>query len=341
MRLRRSDLNSAGITRTRRGKGFSFHLNASPVTDPETLERVRNLVIPPAWRRVWISPDPRGHIQAVGFDAAGRKQYLYHPQWRTERDRAKFDHMLEVAAALPRVRRRVTRDLGSKNPAGIEDLTRERVLAAATRMLDSAALRIGGESYAQDDPVLGDATFGLATLRRDHVRVRGYTVGFCFPGKNGTTLEFDVEDRDLAGVIKPLLGRRDPDPELLAFRTGGGWRDVRTEHVNRYLREISGLDLTAKDFRTWHGTVAAAVALACCEPPTGVTKERRAVAGAMREVAERLGNTPAVARKSYVDVRVVEHFRQGTTISQSEAADWNKAERAVLRMLGDGGKTAP
>ena len=328
MRLWRSDLSSKGITRKRRGKGFSYHLEGRPVTDQETLERIRALVIPPAWRRVWISTDPRGHIQAVGFDAAGRKQYLYHPKWRTLRDHAKFDHMLEVAAALPRLRRRVARDINARG------LTRERVLAAAVRMLDSAALRIGGESYAQDDPVLGDATFGLATLRRDHVRVRGDTISFCFPGKNGEEFEFEVTDRALAGVVKPLLRRRDPNPELLAYPNGSDtWRDVRTEHVNAYLREGSGLDMTAKDFRTWYGTVTAAVSLACCEPPTGVTKERRAIAQAMRDVAERLGNTPAVARKSYVDERVLELYRQGATISASEAARWDKAERAVLRLL--------
>lgn len=328
MRLRRSDLNCEGIRRKRRGKGFSYHLQGEPVTDPETLERVTSLAIPPAWRRVWICPEPHGHIQAIGFDAAGRKQYLYHAQWRDERDREKFDHVLEVAAALPGMRRRVALHLGSRG------LTRERVLAASVRLLDSAALRIGGESYAQDDPVLGDATFGLATLRREHVAVRGYKIVFGFNGKGATPLEFEVADRPLAGVIGALLRRRDPCPELLAFRNGSGWRDVRGEHVNAYLREVSGLEMTAKDFRTWHGTVAAAVALARCDPPIGVTKQRRAVAHAMREVAERLGNTPAVARKSYVDARVVEHFCQGTTIELSETDERERAERAVLKLLG-------
>jgi DNA topoisomerase IB len=329
--LRRSNLRSEGIGRKRRGKGFSYHHNGFTVTDKQELARIRELVIPPAWRDVWISPDPRGHIQAVGVDAAGRKQYLYHPQWRTQRDREKFDRMLEVARALPKLRRTVARDLRGHG------LTRRRVLAAAARMLDSAALRIGGETYAVDDPVLGDATFGLATLRREHVSVRGDRITICFLGKGGAELEFEVTDAELAPVLRSLLRRADPHPELLAFRAGRQWRDVRTEHVNPYLREVSGLEMTAKDFRTWHGTVAAAISLAQAGPPAGVTAERRAIAQAMRDVAERLGNTPAVARKSYVDARVIEHYRRGNTI---DSTDWDRAQRDVLKLLGGGNGAA-
>ncbi|WP_117211204.1 DNA topoisomerase IB [Allorhizocola rhizosphaerae] len=325
MRLRRSDLSAEGICRRRRGKGFTYHLNGSAVGDAETLARIRALVIPPAWQQVWICPDPAGHIQAVGVDVAGRKQYLYHEKWRTKRDAEKFEHMLEVARALPRLRKRVAADLDG------EGVPRERALAAATRLLDSAALRIGGESYAQDDPVLGEATFGLATLRREHVIVRGERISFRFAGKGGGTLEFDVDDAALARVLTSLLRRRDANPELLAYREGRGWRDVRSEHVNEYLRDRSGLEMTAKDFRTWFGTVAAAMSLAESGLARGVTHERRVIAQAMRDTAELLGNTPAIARKSYVDARVLELYRSGVIIRPGLSRQ--QAERAVSRLL--------
>jgi DNA topoisomerase IB len=185
-----------GITRRRRGKGFSYFHDGRPVTDPASLERIRSLVIPPAWHQVWICLDPQGHLQATGVDAAGRRQYRYHDQWRARRDAAKFDHMLEVAAALPRLRKQGAAGLS------LRGLSRERVLAAAARLLDSAVLRAGGESYAQDDPVLGEATFGLATLRRDHVSVAGDTTTLCFQGKGGASIEMAVTDRPLAAVVR-------------------------------------------------------------------------------------------------------------------------------------------
>lgn len=325
--MRRSDLSAEGIRRQRRGKGFSYEFDGGAVKDAEVLDRIKALVIPPAWRQVWICPDPAGHIQAIGIDAAGRKQYLYHARWRDRRDAQKFAHMLEVARALPRLRRRVEADLETSG------LAKERVLAAATRMLDSAALRIGGESYAQDDPVLGDATFGLATLRREHVTVNGSRIGFSFLGKGAAPLEFEVEDQVLAEVLKQLLRREGSHPRLLVYRSDSGWRDVRGEHVNWYLRENSNMDMTAKDFRTWYGTVCAAICLAGCEPANGVTQQRRNIAQAMRETAQMLGNTASIARKSYVDGRVVELYSNGVTITPGEATDWHRAERAVLKLL--------
>ncbi len=327
MRLRRSKLDVPGISRKRRGKGFVYFFDGSRVTGEAELRRIKALVIPPAWTDVWISPDVAGHIQAVGVDAAGRKQYLYHEDWRTRRDGEKFAHMLEVARALPRLRKRLGDDLNTRG------FTRQRVLAAAVTLLDSAAIRIGGEAYAQDDPVLGDTTFGLATLHRDHVSVRDSRIHFCFPAKGGITAESDVDNAAVAAVIKALLRRDDDNPELLAYKEGRQWRDVRGEHVNAYLREVSGIDLSAKDFRTWHGTVAVAVSLARQGCAEGTTKQRRAIAQAMRDAAELLGNTPAIARKSYADPQVLELYRRGVTIAPGSADPRQRAERAVLKLL--------
>jgi DNA topoisomerase IB len=315
LRLRRSDPSAVGINRRRRGNGFTYELDGAAVRDAEVLARIKALVIPPAWRQVWICPHPAGHIQAVGVDDAGRKQYLYHEKWRIKRDTEKFAHMLDVARALPRLRERVAADLAQRG------LVRERVLAATVRLLDTAALRIGGESYAD--------SFGLATLCQEHVSVRGSRVHFRFTGKGGVSMEFDVEDAGLAAVVKGLLRRR--ADHLFAYREGRDWREVRSEHINEYLRAVSGIDMTAKDFRTWRGTVAAAISLAELGPGEGVTRERKAIAQAMRDAAELLGNTAAIARKSYVDPQLLELYRRGVTISST---DWPRAERETLQLLG-------
>jgi DNA topoisomerase I len=337
VRLRRSDLSKPGITRRRRGKGFEYRQDGDRVTDPATLERITALVTPPAWKDVWICADPRGHIQAVGVDAAGRRQYRYHDQWRAQRDRRKFEHMLEVAEALPSTRERVTRHLTGHG------LTRQRVLAATARLLDTAAIRVGGEAYAVDDPLLGEATFGLATLRRDHVSARGDVVRLSFAAKGGVEAATEVTDEDLAAVVKQLLKRDDPGEELFAYHVDGQWRDVRSADINDYLREVSGIELTAKDFRTWHGTVAAALSLALAPPATSRTARQRAVAAAMREASELLGNTPAVARKSYVDPRIVDLYQGGTTVPDpgmdevaavfADRDAWTGAEKAVIQLL--------
>ncbi|HWH00408.1 MAG TPA: DNA topoisomerase IB [Pilimelia sp.] len=382
MRLRRSNPNRPGYARRRRGRGFSYHDPSGAVlTDGDELARIRALAIPPAWRDVWISPDPRGHIQAVGTDAAGRRQYRYHDVWRAQRDAAKFDHVLDVGAHLPRVREAVEAHLRERG------VGRTRVLAAAVRLLDVGCFRIGGEEYASGD----EATFGLATLRREHVTLPRGAVRFCYPAKGGVQRTLDVRDPQVRAVLGPLLRRSAEHPELLAYRTRGGWCDVRSADINAYLKEISGIDISAKDFRTWNGTVLAAVVLAVDEleaaaraarqpgrrgagrppagsapargprraagdpPPAGSRSagaRRRAVGVAMREVAEYLGNTPAVARASYVDPRVVDLFHDGVTIAAAldrlggapepeDAAARRAVEEAVLTMLRSGEEPEP
>lgn len=334
MRLRRTDLSRPGIERRRRGRGFSYTYQGKPIT-AEDRERIEALVIPPAWTDVWISPDERGHIQAVGVDAAGRKQYRYHDAWRARRDQEKFAHMTDLAAVLPKLRRTVAADLAGSG------LSRRRVLAAAARLLDRAAVRVGGEAYAVDD--VNEATFGLATLLREHVSVRKNVVALSFPGKGAVTVETEVEDADLAPVIRALLRRNDPNEALLAYRAGREWVDVRSADINDYLREISGADITAKDFRTWHGTVAAALSLCLAGQCGSRTARKRAVAQAMRDAAGILGNTPAVARASYVDPRLIDAFASGDLPeipSQRDAAGhyadpklWRQAERMTIDAL--------
>jgi DNA topoisomerase I len=350
VRLRRSDPSRPGYTRRRRGKGFTYHdLTGAAITDQAELERIRALVIPPAWRDVWICPDPRGHIQAVGIDAAGRRQYRYHDVWRMQRDAAKFDHVLEVGAQLPKMREVVAGHLEERG------LTANRVMAAAVRLLDVGCFRIGGEEYASGD----EATFGLATLRREHVALVRGAVRFCYPAKGGVERMLDVRDDDVRTVVRALLGRESEQPELLAYRNGSGWCDVRSADINTYLREVSGVDISAKDFRTWNGTVLAAVVLAVDELEAAAkparrrangrsgTARRRAVASAVREVAEYLGNTPAVAKASYVDPRVVDLFCDGTTIAAAltelggapepeDRVAQHAVEAAVLEMLRTG-----
>jgi DNA topoisomerase IB len=306
MRLRRSAPDGRGYSRRRRGAGFSYlDQHGRPLTDAAELRRCRDLVIPPAWRDVWICPDPTGHIQAVGTDTAGRRQYLYHPHWRLRRDRRKFDRVLIVAARLPRLRRRVTADLADRQ------LSRRRALALAARLIDLGLFRIGGDEYADGE----DATYGVATLEVGHVTLNGHTVHFRYPAKGGIQRDITITDPRVSATIRSLRQHRRSHQRLLAYRSGtGGWAEIRSGDVNEYLRTASGCEMTAKDLRTWHATVLAAVALARLERTGSPTAVRRAVARVMREVSARLGNTPAVLRASYVDPRVVDLFHRGTTI---------------------------
>ncbi|GIJ28050.1 hypothetical protein Vqi01_32120 [Micromonospora qiuiae] len=324
VRLRRSDPGRPGYARRRRGSGWSFlDQRGEPVRDPDELARLRALVIPPAWREVWISPYPNGHIQATGIDVAGRKQYLYHPVWRQRQDEAKFDHVLEVARRLPALRERVDHDLAGRG------LRRARVLATVTRLLDTGIFRVGSDQYAVGD----DPTFGVATLRPEHARSRRGCVVFEFPAKGGIEQVRLVDDPELCRVLIDLRRRRRAAERLFGYWDGRDWRDVRADEVNDYLRTASGGEMTAKDFRTWHATVRAATELAALTVARSVAARRRAVAGVMREVAELLGNTPTVARTSYVDPRVVDLFHDGVVAPITPDTPREQAERAVLTLL--------
>lgn len=332
-RLRRSVLTEPGLTRRRRGRGFSYaDVDGAPVRDTETLDRISQLVIPPAWKDVWISPWPHGHIQAVGTDAAGRRQYRYHDAWRVRRDREKHKRVLELAHRLPAVRETVTEHLAGRG------LTRERVLACAVRLLDLGFFRVGGEEYAEEN-----GTYGLATLRRDHVRLVRAAITFEYEAKGSQHRVHAVVDHDVRKVIQALLRRRDPGEELLAHRAGREWRDVRSDDINAYLREVAGEDITAKDFRTWHATVLCTVALARARATSSASGRKRTVAGAVRDVAEALGNTPAVCRKSYIDPRIIDLYDDGSlaAVSLTTPADMSleqlaarpDVEQAVIELL--------
>ncbi|MFJ5135994.1 DNA topoisomerase IB [Streptomyces sp. NPDC088707] len=338
MRLRTSDPAAVGWRRIRHGRGFRYldaHGRRLPAADRD---RIRALVIPPAWQDVWICPWPNGHIQAVGTDAAGRRQYLYHPRFREQRDAAKHEHVQGVARALPRLRKAVTRDLGGRG------LSRTRVLACVTRLLDLGFLRIGGERYARDN-----GSFGLTTLRREHAVCRAGEIRLCFPAKSGKTVTRTLVDEQAHAVIRSLLRRKEQGPRLFAYWERGAWHEVHAEDLNAYLRDRSGRDVTAKDFRTWYATVLAAVALAVSQTTSGASRARRGrvVARAVREVSDYLGNTPAVCRASYIDPRVIELYEGGKTIAGSlgelgeggpfgRPATHGGVERSVLRLLRAG-----
>ena len=303
-RLRRSDCTAPGIRRRRAGKGFVYlDATGARLTDPDVLDRIRALVIPPAWTDVWICADPYGHIQATGVDARGRRQYRYHDVWRASRDREKFDHMLEFARALPRMRACVAGHLAGSG------LNRDRVLACAARLLDLGFFRIGTEGYAEENQ-----TYGLATMQKQHVTIRGDVVTFDYVSKAGKRRVQSIVDPEVVVVVQALKRRRGGSHELLAWKDGHRWVDVRSADINAFVKDCAGGDFTAKDFRTWHATVLAAVALAVSAGVTSPTGRKRAVTRAVKEVAHYLGNTPAVCRSSYIDPRVIDRFRDGRTI---------------------------
>jgi DNA topoisomerase I len=304
-RLRRADCAGPGIRRVRRGRGFSFEDGSGTrITDEETLERIRDLAIPPAWKGVWICPDPFGHIQATGCDEAGRKQYLYHERWQQRQAERKFEAVREFATRLPKLRRAVTADLRRRG------MPRERALACAVRLLDLGFFRVGGEVYAEEKE-----SFGLATVRREHVAVKRDEVVFDFPAKSGQRRVQSIRDAAARRALEAMHRRRSGPEDLLAYRQGSEWRDVRSDDINAYIHERIGGEFSAKDFRTWHGTVLAAVELAAEEtPPRPEAAAKRAIARAVKGVSEALGNTPAVCRASYIDPRVLDRFRDGATI---------------------------
>ena len=279
------------------------------------------MAVPPAWADVWICPDPLGHLQATGFDQAGRKQYLYHERWHQRRSELKFEAVREFAAALPRLRRAVTADLRRQG------MPRERALACAVRLLDLGFFRVGGEVYAEENE-----SFGLATVRREHVSIEEGEVVFDFPAKGGQRRVQSIRDPAVRGAIQAMRRRRSGPDDLLAWREGREWRDVRSEDVNAYIQEKIGERFSAKDFRTWHGTVLAAVELAGEEEPASEAAAKRAISGAIERVADALGNTPAVCRRSYVDPRVIERFREGETISPRASVGGRMTARARAKL---------
>ncbi len=321
-RLRRSDCSGEGIVRHRFGRGFGYRdADGERVDDAETLERIRELAIPPAWEEVWICPDPLGHIQATGVDAAGRKQYLYHERWQQRQAERKFETVRRFAAALPRLRRAVTADLRRQG------MPRERALACAVRLLDLGFFRIGGEVYAEEN-----ASFGLATVLREHVSVKDGEVVFDFPAKSGQRRMHSIRDSAIRRAIETMRRRRSGPDDLLVWRENGEWRDVRSDDINAYIQEKIGEDFSAKDFRTWHGTVLAAVELAGESKPASEAAAKRAISAAVDRVAEALGNTPAVCRRSYIDPRAIERFREGETINPAASVGERMTARARAKL---------
>jgi DNA topoisomerase-1 len=286
-----------GFGRRGRGKSFTYvRQNGEPLRDAATLARIRALAIPPAWRDVWICPQRNGHLQATGRDARGRKQYRYHPKWREAQDQSKYERVIAFAKTLPKIRRAVARDLKKRG------LRREKVLAACVKLLETTLIRVGNDEYARDNE-----SFGLTTMQDEHVEIRGATVRFDFRGKHGIEHEIDLKDRQLAAIVHAC--RELPGQELFQYvDEAGAVRDVGSGDVNAYLREISGEDFTAKDFRTWAGTALAAQALQEFEDFDSKASAKRNVTKAIERVAERLGNTQAICRKCYVHPAVIDAY---------------------------------
>jgi DNA topoisomerase-1 len=311
-RLRRVDCSGPGIRRRRQGRGFAYvDDEGRRIDDDEVLARIRELAIPPAWQEVWICPYPHGHLQATGTDAAGRKQYRYHDVWRARRDAEKFDDMVRFARALPALRAQVDADLSDCAAP-----TRACVLACAVRLLERGFFRIGSEEYAAQND-----SYGLATMRKSHVRIEpGGQMVFRYPAKSGVRRLQGVMDEQACVVVATLKRRRGGGPELLAYKERGRWRDIRSEDINAYLKDATGGDFSAKDFRTWNATLLAAVALGVAgEVAATKTGRKRAVNRAIKEVAGYLGNTPAVCRASYIDPRVFDAYQAGLTIAPALA----------------------
>lgn len=333
-RLRHVDCAEPGYGRRRRGRGFVYvDARGQPLADAAEIERIKALVIPPAWTDVWICRHPNGHLQAVGTDAAGRRQYLYHPSWREKRDRQKFDDMLAFAQSLPRLRRRSSVLLGGQG------LTKERVLGFAVMLLDRGLFRVGSEEYAE-----GNGSYGLTTLERRHVHLDSAAVlVFDYVGKTGRRLVQSIADRRLAAIGSELIERPGRQKAFLAFgEDGAGWTPLRAADINAFIKAVTGEEFSAKDFRTWHATVLAATALARATESRSAAARKRAINHAAEVVADALGNTPAVCKASYIDPRVVDLYRSGVTIppqiarrNGSGPRSQRERERAVQKLLVD------
>ena len=325
----------AGITRRRAGTGWAYFApNGARIRDAEKRKRINKLAIPPAWTDVWICPDPYGHIQATARDARGRKQYRYHSSYREACDRSKFRHMLEFSEVLPRLRERIERDLAG------DELTRKQILATVIRLLDKTLIRVGNDEYAKENK-----SFGLTTLRRRHVEVDGTSLRFTFRGKSGVEHNVSITDKRLARIIQRCQDL--PGTEIFQYLDGAGKRHtVASDDVNAHLREITGRDITAKDFRTWGGTMAAAMALRSRGPAPTRREADRNIVEAIDLVSHRLGNTRAVCRKYYVHPALIEAYLEGRIVPLPEEAPRKRARRgraaalrrdevAVLQFLQD------
>jgi DNA topoisomerase IB len=330
-RLRRVSPKDIGWTRRRAGRGFLYLDENGNRLPEEDVARIKSLAIPPAWADVWICRVPNGHLQAVGVDAAGRRQYLYHPEWRVRQDELKFERVTRASRRLPAMRTAVLQDLAD------EHMTRHKACAAAVRLLDLGCFRIGNDVYANGE------SYGLTTLERRHVRQVGAILVFDFTGKSGIEHHVEVDDEPSRQAIDCMRRRRDGSDRLLAYKDRGRWVELDAATVNEYLRERTGADLTAKDFRTWHATVLAAAALAESEEKGDTRASRqRAIKAAVAEVADFLGNTPTIARSSYIDPRVIDLYEDGVTISAATTRRYRNPEtrqaaleRAVRRMLAE------
>lgn len=305
-----------GIRRERRGEDFTYiGVAGKPVRDGQILQRIASLAIPPAWTDVWIAPTSRGHLQATGRDAKGRKQYRYHPRWREVRDETKYHHMIAFGEALPRIRERVAHDMA------LPGMPREKVLAAVVELLNDTFIRIGNETYARENK-----SFGLTTLRNRHVDVQGATLRFHFRGKSGKEHSVELHDRRMAQLIKHC--KELPGYELFQYVDDEGERHtIESADVNDYLREISGLDITAKDFRTWAGTVIALDALEALGSFETQAQAKKNVAQAIKETAEQLGNTPTICRKCYVHPAIIDAYLDGTLLESTHRHE--EAERVT------------
>ncbi|WP_416403589.1 DNA topoisomerase IB [Arthrobacter sp. LFS091] len=295
-RLKRSDLSKPGIVRRKVGKGFSYRHPDGSLVSKEDRQRINALAIPPAWTEVWICSYDNGHIQATGVDAAGRSQYMYHPRWRERKDTEKFQRAAELGSVFPAVRRAVTLHLKDTSSP------KQQTIAAAVRLMDLGALRVGSESYMRQN-----GSYGLTTLRCRHARVKGDVVALKFPGKSGQLWDTSINDPALAAFLEPLA-RRPGKERLLAYKVDGSWVSLDASMINEYLRTIAGAAYTSKDFRTWKGTAAAALSLLSSD---GTMTRPQALVKAMKDAAALLGNTPTVARTSYVDPRIVEAYLSG------------------------------
>jgi DNA topoisomerase-1 len=330
LRLRQSRPELSGIARRRRGHGYSYSYADGTCVDDATRARIRDLAIPPAWQSVWICPYPNGHIQVVGLDAAGRRQYIYHEQWRAEREAEKHDRVLRLGALMPRFRASIDQDLCMRGA------TRERAQAAALRLLDRGVFRIGNEEYTDEN-----GSYGVATLLRRHVRISKGTMYFDFPAKSNIRRTLSLTDPPLAVALRALARNADDSRRLLVYRAEGEIHHLTAVDVNARFKELVGEEFSVKDLRTWNATVLAAVGFALDDQPGSERARARVITAVMREVSEELGNTPAIARKSYVDPRVVDAFTAGETIVRAvrRAPQLDNPgsrlvlERAVMRLI--------